>query len=158
MKLKIGIWAGGESKSNGTVEWAGGPVDFTKAPFKMTMQSLYVADYSSGSTYTYSDQTGSYDSIDITSGNSTIADRLAKPHGVKARYHALPNWAKAVIAAGSVAVVAIGLAVFVFCCVKSRRAGRRARAAADAQWEKDMNELDEYKKQQSQPAGGYRRV
>lgn len=147
MKLKIGIWAGGDPDSNskGTVEWAGGEVNYDDAPFTMTMPSVYVADYSSGSSYTYSDNTGSYDSITIASGNSTIAERLSKPHGVKAHYKALPKWAQAVIAIGSIAAFAVAVVAFVFCCIKSRRAGRRERALADAMWEKDMNELAEYK-------------
>ncbi|THV64681.1 concanavalin A-like lectin/glucanase [Aureobasidium pullulans] len=148
MKLKIGIWAGGDpdSNSNGTVEWAGGVVDYHKTPFTMTMERVYVADFSTGSTYTYGDQTGSYESIKIAEGNSTIAQRLAKPHGAEAHYKALPKWAQATIAAGSIAVFAIALVAFVFCCIKSRRAGRRERAAADALWEKEMQELAEYKR------------
>ncbi|KAG9968237.1 concanavalin A-like lectin/glucanase, partial [Aureobasidium melanogenum] len=102
MKLKIGIWAGGDPDSNskGTVEWAGGVVDYHQTPFTMLMERVYVADYSSGSTYTYGDNTGSWESIKIAEGNSTIAERLARPHGAEAHYKALPKWAQAAIAAG----------------------------------------------------------
>jgi hypothetical protein len=157
MKLKIGIWAGGDpdSNSNGTVEWAGGIVDYHQTPFTMTMERVYVADYSTGSTYTYGDNTGSYESIQIAAGNSTIAQRLARPRGAEAHYRALPKWAQAAIAAGSVAVFAIAVLGFAFCCIKSRRAGRRERAVADAQWEKDMQELAEYKRTSPHgPKGG----
>lgn len=67
MNLRIGVWAGGDptSNSNGTVEWAGGTVDYSKAPFTQTVQSVYVQDYSSGSTYTYGDHSGSHQSIKI---------------------------------------------------------------------------------------------
>lgn len=68
MNLRLGIWAGGDSEanSNGTIEWAGGVTDYSKGPFTMIVESVYVEDYSSGSSYSYGDTTGSYSSINIT--------------------------------------------------------------------------------------------
>lgn len=67
MNVRIGIWAGGdpELNSNGTVEWAGGETNYKKGPFTMTVSSLYIADYSTGSSYSYGDTTGDYSSIKI---------------------------------------------------------------------------------------------
>lgn len=67
MNVRLGIWAGGDSEKNakGVVEWAGGETNYKKGPFTMTVESLYVADYSSGSSYTYGGTTGSYSSIKI---------------------------------------------------------------------------------------------
>ncbi|KAL5324118.1 hypothetical protein ACEPPN_008661 [Leptodophora sp. 'Broadleaf-Isolate-01'] len=72
MRVKIGNWVGGGADSSeGTVEWAGGYTDLTEAPFTMYVKNLTIQDYTtSGSEYTYGDQTGSYTSI-VVSGNST---------------------------------------------------------------------------------------
>lgn len=143
MTVRLGIWAGGDSSenSNGTVEWAGGETNYKDGPFTMIVDSIYVADYSTGSAYTYSDNTGDYSSIKIATGNSTIAEDLNKVHGVKANFSALPKWAQITIVAGICAVLAIALAAFIFCCIKSRRAGRKEHAAAEADWEKHQMEL-----------------
>lgn len=70
MKLYMGIWAGGDpSNPEGTIEWAGGLTDYTKAPYSMVISNITITDYSSGSEYTYSDTTGSGDSIKATKGS-----------------------------------------------------------------------------------------
>ncbi|CCE61542.1 hypothetical protein TPHA_0A04690 [Tetrapisispora phaffii CBS 4417] len=77
MAIFIGIWAGGDpSNAAGTIEWAGGLTDYTKAPFTMNVQSIIVSDYSSGSQYSYSDQTGSWQSIQAKDG--TVYGRVSK--------------------------------------------------------------------------------
>ena len=65
MKVKLGNWVGGGSKSpEGTVQWAGGLADFTQAPFVMTVKSLKITDGHPGAkTYTYGDRSGSDASI-----------------------------------------------------------------------------------------------
>lgn len=64
MRLFFGIWAGGDSTNEaGTIEWAGGATDYSDAPFSMYMKSLVVSDYSTGSEYSYGDDTGSWSSI-----------------------------------------------------------------------------------------------
>lgn len=65
MNVRIGIWAGGdpEHNSNGTVEWAGGKTDFSKAPFTMAVASVYAQDFSSGKEYEWTDKSGSFESI-----------------------------------------------------------------------------------------------
>ena len=65
MTVRMGVWSGGDTKKNspGTVQWAGGASDFSKAPFNMFVKSVYVKDYSSGSEYSYSDNSGSWQSI-----------------------------------------------------------------------------------------------
>jgi beta-glucanase (GH16 family) len=68
MYVKIGIWAGGDPAENepGVVEWAGGHTDYTQGPFTMYVKQVEVVDFSTGaSSYTYGDQTGSWDSIKI---------------------------------------------------------------------------------------------
>jgi len=70
MRLKIGIWAGGDpSNGPGTIEWSGGPTNYAAAPFTMTVQSINIVNYSPGSSYTYSDESGSWQSIKVTGGS-----------------------------------------------------------------------------------------
>ena len=67
MTVRLGIWAGGdEANSNGTIEWAGGLVDYHGGPYTMTVQQVHVQDFTSGKEYSYGDMTGSYQSIKVT--------------------------------------------------------------------------------------------
>ncbi|OCK76792.1 glycoside hydrolase family 16 protein, partial [Lepidopterella palustris CBS 459.81] len=66
MNVRIGIWAGGDpSNSAGTITWAGGPTDYTKAPFTMSVESVKIINYTPGTSYSYSDMSGSYQSIKV---------------------------------------------------------------------------------------------
>ena len=69
-QLKIGTWPGGDpSEPSGTIAWAGGPIDYTKGPYTMTVKSVTVWDYSTGSSYSYSDTSGKK----IASNGGTVA-------------------------------------------------------------------------------------
>ena len=69
MQLKIGSWAGGDpTNPPGTVQWAGGAVDYSAGPFTMYLKSLKVQDYSTGSQYTYSGSAGTWQSIQSNGG------------------------------------------------------------------------------------------
>ncbi|OAL43746.1 concanavalin A-like lectin/glucanase [Pyrenochaeta sp. DS3sAY3a] len=63
--VRLGNWPGGDSENEGTRQWAGGPVDYTKGPFKMTVKSIKVINYSPGTEYKWTDKTGSYKSIEV---------------------------------------------------------------------------------------------
>ncbi|KAL3478121.1 concanavalin A-like lectin/glucanase domain-containing protein [Aspergillus californicus] len=64
MMVKAGVWAGGDpNNSEGTIQWAGGETDYTAGPFTMYLKSLQVTDYSTGTSYSYSDKSGSWGSI-----------------------------------------------------------------------------------------------
>lgn len=70
MYIMMGSWAGGDpSNSEGTIEWAGGLTNYADAPFSMYIKSVIVADYSTGSEYTYGDQSGSWQSIQSNGGS-----------------------------------------------------------------------------------------
>ncbi|KAF2669796.1 concanavalin A-like lectin/glucanase [Microthyrium microscopicum] len=70
MRVRIGIWAGGDpSNGEGTIEWAGGLTDYTKAPYTMYLQSVSVTNLSPGKSYTYSDTSGSSGSIKVDGGS-----------------------------------------------------------------------------------------
>lgn len=68
MYVKVGAWAGGDpSNPPGTIEWAGGITDYSAGPFTMYLKSIQVTDYSTGSQYSYSGTTGTWQSI-VSSG------------------------------------------------------------------------------------------
>jgi hypothetical protein len=69
MQVKIGAWSGGDpANAPGTIEWARGPTDFSKGPFTMKVKSLKVQDFSSGTSYSYGDQSGTWTSIKSNGG------------------------------------------------------------------------------------------
>lgn len=63
--VRIGNWPGGDSENEGTRQWAGGEVDYTKGPFTMTVDSVTVKNYSPGKEYKWTDKTGSKESIEV---------------------------------------------------------------------------------------------
>ncbi|KAK9847719.1 Concanavalin A-like lectin/glucanases superfamily [Penicillium brevicompactum] len=77
MNVRIGIWAGGDpSNGEGTIEWAGGATDYSKSPFTMYIRDVTVVNYNPAETYTWSDQSGSSESIQFAltdSTNSTVS-------------------------------------------------------------------------------------
>ncbi len=67
MRISIGNWAAGDpSEPVGVRQWAGGDTDFSKGPFTMYVKSAAVTDFSSGKEYTYTDHSGSWQSIKAT--------------------------------------------------------------------------------------------
>ncbi|KAF2640047.1 hypothetical protein P280DRAFT_401497, partial [Massarina eburnea CBS 473.64] len=69
MQIKIGAWSGGDSaNSAGTISWARGPTDYSQGPFIMKVKSLKVQDYSTGTSYSYGDQSGTWTSIQSNGG------------------------------------------------------------------------------------------
>lgn len=50
------------------VGWAGGQTDYNQGPFTMYLKSMTVTDYSTGNSYSYSDKSGSWQSITSDGG------------------------------------------------------------------------------------------
>lgn len=72
MRIRIGIWAGGDpDNSEGTIEWAGGETDYTAAPFTMYVESVDIINYNPASAYKYTDKTGAYTSVKATNGTTS---------------------------------------------------------------------------------------
>lgn len=64
--VRLGIWAGGDpDNSPGTIEWAGGETDFSKAPFTMTVESVKIKNYNPGTEYKWTDKSGDWKSIEV---------------------------------------------------------------------------------------------
>lgn len=79
MFIKVGTWSGGDpSNPPGTIQWAGGPTNYAAGPYTMYLKSIAATDYSTGSQYTYSGTTGTWQSIRSNGGqinsNGTPAD------------------------------------------------------------------------------------
>lgn len=76
-RVKIGNWvAGGANNAPGTVQWAGGKTDFSQAPFVMYVKSVSVTNANPAASYTYGDQSGSWQSIQKSgtiSGGSSVS-------------------------------------------------------------------------------------
>ncbi len=69
MRIYFGVWAGGDyDNGEGVIEWAGGLTDYSEAPFVMQVQNLVVSDYSTGSEYKYSGDSGDWTSIEAVDG------------------------------------------------------------------------------------------
>lgn len=75
MKVKLGSWVGcadaaaaADPATAGTCSWAGGPADWSAAPFSMLVKSVTIEDYGCATSYTYGDNSGSYQSIKSSGG------------------------------------------------------------------------------------------
>lgn len=78
--VRLGNWPGGDSENEGTRQWAGGAVDYKKAPFTMTVESIKVTNYSPGKEYKWTDRSGSKESIEvIDAGNKDGASQNTVP-------------------------------------------------------------------------------
>lgn len=155
MRLSLGIWSGGDPKLNppGTIEWAGGETDFTKAPFTMYVKSAKVEDYSAGKEYSYGDSSGSWQSIKVTEGNSTAYENLNRvPEKTTAeKWNELPSTTKTGVYAAAGGVVGLGLLVALWFCFKKRKQGRQEAALAMAKDEQERVELERWRKEGKNP-------
>ena len=74
MAIKLGSWdAGYKGNAKGTVEWAGGYTDYDNGPYDMQVRSIVIKDYTKDAkTYTYTDGSGSWESIEV--GTEPVSD------------------------------------------------------------------------------------
>ena len=150
LTVKVGLWKGGESKSQGTIDWAGGAIDWKQSPFSMPVQSIAVSDGTpNASMYNYGDRSGSFKSINVTHGTSVAASKLAgaPSQTITQKVNGLSNAAKIAIASSVGGVVLLLALAWTICCCKARRSGRRERAIEEANWDKRNQELMEYRRQ-----------
>lgn len=63
--VSYSIWPAGDPTLSqpGTVQWAGGPINYSDAPFTMQVQRVRIQDFGSGKEYVYTDHSGSWQSI-----------------------------------------------------------------------------------------------
>ncbi|WPG97692.1 glycoside hydrolase family 16 protein [Acrodontium crateriforme] len=147
--IRFGIWAGGDSNQEGTVAWAGGKTDWSQGPFTMKVQSVKVTDATTNVTsYSYGDNSGSYQSIKSDPGESKfekLMNKVSKTQAVVNHFNSLSTGAKIGIACGIAGVLLVGIIGFAVFCIKQRRAGKREKALADQSWNEQAAELDAYR-------------
>ncbi|KAF6842576.1 glycosyl hydrolase family 16 [Colletotrichum musicola] len=149
MRLSLGIWAGGDPRmAQGTREWAGGDTDYAAGPYTMYVKSAQVTDYSSGKEYSFGDKSGSWESIKISEGNSTVKEALlAEPSkSVSEKFDSLNPTAKTAVYASSVgvgcALIAFGLWYF----FRQRKRGAAEAALAQQRAEEERLEMERFQK------------
>ena len=153
--VRLGIWAGGDpGNPNGTIEWAGGVIDYNKGPYTQTIKSVRVTDQHLGSTqYLYGDQSGTFESIKMANGTSAIKldgdNSLSSSQTAQQKWHSLSKESKIIIASVVLGVVALCALVFAFCCIRQRRAGKHEKLVEDAKFEKNQSELLAYRAEMS---------
>lgn len=76
--------------------------------------------------------------LDGENGQSTV-------QSASQRWNGLSSGARIAIIASVCGTVALGLAVFIFCCIKQRRLGKHERLVEDAKFEKNQAELMAYR-------------
>ncbi|KAJ4299573.1 hypothetical protein N0V90_004819 [Kalmusia sp. IMI 367209] len=77
--VRIGIWAGGDSEDQGTQDWAGGKVDYSKAPFNQVVEKVKIINYSPGKEYEWTDKSGSWESIKVIDGEGVSSGGSSEP-------------------------------------------------------------------------------
>lgn len=87
MQVKLGTWVGGgANNAPGTVTWAGGKTDFSKAPFNAYYKSITITDFAGAASagqstnakeYVYGDKSGSASSIKIIRGDGSSGNNQA---------------------------------------------------------------------------------
>lgn len=67
-----------DSPNISSLDWAGGLTDYSKGPFSMYLKSMTVTDYSTGNSYSYGDQSGSWQSI-VSNGGKVNGNSVDEP-------------------------------------------------------------------------------
>ncbi|KAF4979926.1 hypothetical protein FZEAL_3968 [Fusarium zealandicum] len=148
MRLSIGVWAAGDpTMPEGTRAWAGGDTDYSKGPYSMYVKQVLVEDYSTGKEYVYSDNSGSYKSIDIVEGNSTAYEALHREpkKTTSEKWAEVPTGAKTAVYAGAVGAAAVGVGALAFYFWRQRRAGASEAQQATEKAESERVDLMSYR-------------
>ena len=147
MKVSVGSWAAGDVQHNspGTVQWAQGATNFDDGPFNMYIRNIYIQDATNGSSYTYSDASGDWQSIKVATGVSPIVSQLNVLVGPGAHWRALPMGTRIGIIGASIGGAVLLIAGVTWFCVRSTRKGLREHAKAEAEWEAQRREAEEWR-------------
>jgi hypothetical protein len=112
MNVRLGNWvAGSPSNAQGTIEWAGGLADLSKAPFNMTVKTCTIQNYLPAVAYSYGDSSGSWQSIKLwnsTESNSTASATASVSGTVTLLVSSITAGSSLVAAEGSSTVSASG--------------------------------------------------
>ncbi|KAJ5396767.1 hypothetical protein N7509_004880 [Penicillium cosmopolitanum] len=156
-RVKVSVWPAG------TVDWAGGLVNYDDAPFTMTLQKMRIKDFHTGKEYTYGDKTGDWQSIKVADGNSTTLDELNKPpkKSLSEKWDDLGTGAHVGVYVGASAAGVLLIAGFMLWCLRQRRKGRLEYALDDARYTNERTDAQNFQndwKQTEWRNSGYRQV
>lgn len=115
----------------------------------MVVKSISAVDGTLNSTqYAYGEMSGSFESIEITKGISRAAKKINAPPPLTAaqRWAKIPRGAQIAIICVVLGLSAAAVLLFAFFCFRQRRAGKRERMQEDLLWEKEQEELAEFKR------------
>lgn len=87
------------------------------------------------------------------SGTSAAYDELYGVHGVSGHWAAMPAATRGGIIAGALGGFAVCAGAFIFWCLKKRNQGAKAHKLEDDTWQKEQEELLEYKSQYQRMRG-----
>lgn len=149
MKFSLGIWAAGDpDQPEGTREWAQGTTNYDDGPFTMYVKSAAIQDYSTGKEYVYSDNSGTWQSIEVVSGNSTVKDVIEKEPDktIAQKWAELPSGTRTGIYAAGAGVVLLGVAGGLFYCFRQRRRGAQEAALAAKRADDERMEMEGFHK------------
>jgi hypothetical protein len=84
---------------------------------------------------------------EVNRGNSTVLQEITKPTGIGGFWQTMTTGAKSGLVIGAVAGAGVLLAALLVCCVVQARKGKKEKAVADAQWDKEQAEFNQYRMQ-----------
>ncbi|OJJ45923.1 hypothetical protein ASPZODRAFT_133790 [Penicilliopsis zonata CBS 506.65] len=114
-RVRIGIWAGGDpDNANGTIEWAGGVTDYDDGPYSMYVTTVDITNYNPAVSYTYTDETGDWESIELTLANGTTTT-VSGDSAATTTSPAKVNWATYFPSAGGRMEVPTGFYFYAAC-------------------------------------------
>ncbi|KAJ5153668.1 Concanavalin A-like lectin/glucanases superfamily [Penicillium coprophilum] len=147
-QVKVSNWPVGiKGQSQGNLDWGGGLVDWSDVPFTMTVSKIRVQDFSSGKEYKYTGHTGTRESIEVVSGNSTAITQINKQPAktLSQKWDDLGSGAHIGVYCGAGVAAALLLGAFIFYCLKQRRSGRLQRALHDGEYNAELTTLEQSK-------------
>ena len=83
----------------------------------------------------------------IQRGQSTVIKELNKPHTIKQHWEALSHTARIAIIASSIGGLVLLVAFLTFYCITQGINGRKEKALADEEFEKEQQEFNFYRMQ-----------
>ncbi|PGH05147.1 hypothetical protein AJ80_08383 [Polytolypa hystricis UAMH7299] len=161
MNVRLGVWPGGDPDGRkGTIEWAGGEIDYDASPYTMVVKSLKVEDFSTAEAYKYGDKSGDWESIELIGANSTFIEEINKPppKSLSQKWAELPNGAKIAVYASSAGVGLIALLALIFVCIKQRRVGRKEYSLEESKFITDQNNTMTMQSKWNSNNGGYQEL
>ncbi|OJJ48677.1 hypothetical protein ASPZODRAFT_62923 [Penicilliopsis zonata CBS 506.65] len=162
--VRYGIWPGGDpSESTGTIEWAGGEINYTAGPYTMIVEKVRVHDFHTGKSYEYTNHSGDWQSIKVVSGNSTAEVELTKAPAktLAEKWADLSTGAKIGIYCGAAAFVVGSAGAFVLFFLNQRKKGRLEHALEDTKFSAERTEMQNFQtdwRQSEWKNNGYRPV